>query len=267
MPPARRVVTERRTAGVDRAVFVPVEIAAAAHASGVGGVRHDDALRLVEYPIHGTAQRRVGAVGGEVGAGVDQLRRIGRSVAQCVVPEIRVVRVNRVALRKLEPQHDVAAAVAAIDAEQCRRPRLVTRTVLHGAGLNVEVEALEVSLEDEVDDARDGVRAVHRRRAARDHFHALDRRGWNRVDVHSHRRVDRYGSIAVDQNEISIGAESSQAHRRRARGQRREVVRHLALILQLRHALRGGNELRQLVQRRFEPDRVLLLEGAAIERL
>ena len=50
-------------------------------------------------------------------------------------------------------------------------------------------------------------------------------------------------------------------------GERREVVGHLALILQLRHALGRGDELRQLVQRGFERDRVLLLERILVDGL
>ena len=85
------------------------------------------------------------------------------------------------------------------------------------ARLNVEVETLEVLFQDEVDDAGDGVGAVHRRRATRDDLDALDRRSRDRVHVDGHRRVDRHGSIAVEQHEISVCTETTQADRGRAR--------------------------------------------------
>ncbi len=137
---------------------------------------------------------------------------------------------------------------------------------LHRAVLEVEVDALEVLLENEVDDTRDRVRAVHRRRAARDHLDALDRRRRNRVQVDRHRGVDRHRAIAVEQHEVAIGSEPAKAQRGRAGRGRRARVDELA-VGHLRVARGRGNELRQLIQRVLDRDRALLLERRRVDRL
>ena len=69
----------------------------------------------------------------------------------------------------------------------------------------VELYALEMVVHDEVDDARDGIRAVDRRRAAGQHFDALDQRRRNGVDVgRPHRRAARGNALAVDQHQRAV---------------------------------------------------------------
>src|SRR5690606_30599976 len=98
----------------------------------------------------------------------------------------------------LEPEHDVAATIRAIDTKQHRGARLRTLAVHHVAVLQIELDAFEVPFQNEIDHAGDGVRTVDRRGATGDHFDALDRGGGNRVDVDGHRCIHRHGAIAID---------------------------------------------------------------------
>ena len=137
------------------------EAAASDLAGGTVPAHDTDRIRPGEYRVDGGPTRRVGRVGGEIRARVDELRGVGGPVAQSVVPEVGVVRMYRVAPGQLHADHDVAFVVSARDAEQRRRTRLRALAVLHRTRLNVEVETLEVLSHDEVDDAGDRVGAIH----------------------------------------------------------------------------------------------------------
>ena len=193
-------------------------------------------------------------------------RALHRGVLHRLAIEIDVLPLDSPAARDLEPEHDVAAPVARIDAEQTRRARLAGLTVLHRAVLHVEVHAFEILARDEVHDAGHGVGAVHRGGAARDDLDALDRGRRDRVQVDGHRRVDGHRTIAVEQHEVAIRAEAAQAQHRGARCHRRAREDELA-VLDLRVTRRRGHELRELVQRVFHRDRALRLERGSVDRL
>ncbi len=116
------------------------------------------------------------------------------------------------------------------------------------------IEALEILLQDEVHDAGDGVGAVHRRGAAGDDFHALDRRGGDRVDVDDEQGVGGLRAAAVDQHEIAIGAEAAQVQRRGAGCLTGACLRAGDELVV------AGNELRKLLQHRFDRSRGRLFE-------
>src|SRR5690606_22484487 len=62
-------------------------------------------------------------------------------------------------------------------------PQVAVAAFVH-ARAGVEVEALELAVEHEVDDTAHGVGAVGSRGAAGDHVHAAHQRGGEGVDVH-----------------------------------------------------------------------------------
>ena len=86
--------------------------------------------------------------------------------------------------------------------------------VLIEAVLGVEADAFEIVVHDEVDDAGDGVGAVHRGGAAGQHFDTVDEQGRHGVDVRiRRRRVARDQPAAVDQHEGPVGAEAAKVDR------------------------------------------------------
>jgi hypothetical protein len=126
---------------------------------------------------------------------------------------------------------------------------------------HVDVGALEVVFEHEVDDAADRVRAVHGGRAASDDLDASDRRSRNRVRVDDHRRVDRHAALAVDEHQVAVRAEAAQAQRA---GTDR-VIRGL-LDVGRRELRERWNELRQLVEHFLDADRARVLERSLVDR-
>src|SRR5262249_60992324 len=85
--------------------------------------------------------------------------------------------------------------------------------------LGVDTKPGEVRVHDEVDDAGNGVGAVHRRSTARQHVDALDDGGRNEVDVRdrTRARVARLEATAVDEDEGALRAEAAQVYRGRTR--------------------------------------------------
>src|SRR5690554_2447211 len=162
-----------------------------------------------------------------------------------------------VAVVALETERHVSATVGEVRAEHDRDARLLTVSFLRRAVLEVDVKAFEIVPKNEVRDASDGVRAVNRRRAARDGLDALDQRGRYRVDIGDHQRVDRYGALAVDQNEASVRAETTERDRRDT-----DRVHRRDLHVLLRRDRRSGRIiLRQLIQVRLNVQARLLLES------
>ncbi len=81
------------------------------------------------------------------------------------------------------------------------------------AALAADLEALIVAAQHEVDDARDGVRTVNGRVAARHDVDALDQVVRDRVDVHRHgvvENVARDVAAAVDQHQGALRAEAAK---------------------------------------------------------
>ncbi len=118
-----------------------------------------------------------------------------------------------------------------------------TVAVLSDAVVRRHFEALEVVLEDEVDDAGDGVRTVHGRGAAGDDVDAVDQAGRDRADVdHAGGRGGR-DALAVDQDQGALRAETTKI-------EGREVF--TALVV--RRAGVARNDLRQFVEQGFDGD-------------
>ena len=118
--------------------------------------------------------------------------------------------------------------------------------VLPDAVVAVETDTFEVGVHDEVDDARDRVRTVHRRCAARQDFGAADER--RRDDVKVGRlvravRIARHEAAAVDQNQRALRTEVAKVDFRGTRC----AVRNARRL--------GGTDGRQLVEDVFDPGR------------
>ena len=86
--------------------------------------------------------------------------------------------------------------------------------VLIAADLALDPEAIELRVEDEVDDTGDRVGAVDGGRAAGQHFDALDDRRRDTVDVgDGEARIARHEAMAVDQDKRPDGAEAAKVDR------------------------------------------------------
>ena len=84
--------------------------------------------------------------------------------------------------------------------------------------LSVELEAFEIRIDDEVDNASHSVGTVHRGSTARKHVNTLEHGGRDYVDVSSRRRrVTRDETTAVDENERPLGAETAKVQSGRTR--------------------------------------------------
>ena len=92
--------------------------------------------------------------------------------------------------------------------------------VLICGNLAVETKTVEIGIHDEVDDARDRVRTVHRRCAAGEDFDALQHRSGDNVDVArlgGRLRIARREAAAVDQGQRALRAEIAKVDFRGAR--------------------------------------------------
>ena len=132
----------------------------------------------------------------------------------------RAVRADQaVFLGELPRKGHVAAPVGEVGAEQ-RTDALLSRILPGGApSLDVDVHALVVLLEDDVDGAGDGIRAVDRRTADRDRLDGGDQLGRNdvevdlatgRCDAADGGRVRRHEAAAVDEGQRALRAEREQ---------------------------------------------------------
>ncbi len=130
--------------------------------------------------------------------------------------------------------------------------------VLIGAAVVLDLNALERVVHDEVHDARDGVGTVHGRRTARQHFHPLDQRRRNVVEVgRVGGRTARRHALAVDEDEGAGRAEVAQVDGRCARC----AVGNVAVLV--------GERLRQLVDdvgRRLQAGDRDVLRGDGVDR-
>ena len=96
--------------------------------------------------------------------------------------------------------------------------QFIVLAVLIGPVLGVDLQAFEVALHDEVDDAGDGVRAIGRRGAAGQHFHPLDQLGRDLVEVGRGVGIAGVGIAdpqppAVDQDQGTLLAQTAQVGR------------------------------------------------------
>ena len=131
---------------------------------------------------------------------------------------------NHAEVLRLAIEADVAR-----DAE-CRRVGLCAERHLRGNAGGIallvvvavavprELDAFEVVVHDEIHDPGNSVRSVDRRRTARQHVHALDQRGRNRIEVgRPEPGVSGGQPAAVDQDQRAARPEVAQVHRGGAR--------------------------------------------------
>src|SRR5690606_15257184 len=113
------------------------------------------------------------------------------------------VLVHHLAVEVGGAEYRVTATVGEVAAEGEIERDLVTVAFLGQPVLAVEIEAFEVVLHDEVDDAGNGVRAVGRRSAAGDDLDALDQRGGNGVGVDDGTAAGlAHRTTSVDQHQV-----------------------------------------------------------------
>ena len=205
VPPRQALVVEKAalvTIGavgrflVQRAVRVHVELTGVVH-----GPR-----RIGEDRIQNVLVVHVRRDGRVPGSRVEVRGRIRARIDITGQPELAVDGKDLVALRALEPEHHVAAALREVRAEHARPTKLRAVSCGRLADLRVEVDALEILLGDEVHDAGHGVSTVHRRGPARNRLDALDSRRRDRVDADGHAGVDRHRAPAVEQHQVAVRA-------------------------------------------------------------
>ena len=115
------------------------------------------------------------------------------------------------ALAVIDRHREVGAVVVEVFAPGTGDSVVLTVTLAGDAALHVHLEAFEVVLHDEVDDARDRVSTVNSGSAAGQYLNAFDQRRRDGVDVH---RLGagraRYVASAVDQHQGTLGAHAAK---------------------------------------------------------
>ena len=252
-----RTEVERRRAGQERAVRTDLERADVGEEGAVRGGLRTAAAEVVA----GRSSRRRRAVA-ERAAGIvavalqhrmlAAIGGVGGDVAMSIVEAgaHHEAGVDGAAVRRVADGRNVAT---------CRIRQLIVADVvvihvIEEAVLGVHADAFELRVHHEVDDARDGVRAVDRRSAAGQHVDAVDGESGDEVDVGDRRaRIARHQAAAVDQHEGAPRAEAAQVDRRGAGGAVRDV-----------RAL-GSEGLRQGVDDVFGAGRALQLDLSVVE--
>ncbi len=254
---------EDRGTRIDRTVLVQVDVAA------------DGANRVAQYGVRGRlAEDRIDrraagcAAGGKrhVRVGDDRDRADGGRIRHRLAIEVDVLPLHPYPPVVLDTQHHVAFAVHGVGSHEGRELRLARMAVLHRAVLTVDRDALEVLLEDEVDDARHGVGTIHGGCAASNDLDAINGGCRDRIDIDGHRGVDRDGPITIDENQVAVGAEASEADGRGACRRGGPGVDQLA-VGDLCVSSGRRNELRHLVQRVFDANRGLVFQCRRIDGL
>jgi hypothetical protein len=110
----------------------------------------------------------------------------------------------------VEAGHDVPAAAAEAGAAGQRQPALLAVVLPGYAARNRRPDALQVVLEDDVDDPGDGVRTVGGRGAAGDHLDAIDEQGGNDLEVDRAGGRRRHVAAAVNQDQGAALAQTAQ---------------------------------------------------------
>src|SRR4029079_11282503 len=117
---------------------------------------------------------------------------------------------GRLALRVTGEERDVATTIVEVAAEGQDGVIALANAMVGDGDAAISLDTREVLLQDEVDDARDGVRTVNGRGTAGHHVDAVDQRGRDRVGVDD--RVDVIGDVAtaVDEHEGALRAEAAE---------------------------------------------------------
>src|SRR5690606_20096292 len=151
---ARRGVEEHRTVRVDVNLFAR---------NGHAGTEQ----LVVDGRVRPVVGRKLDVAEGNA------FTRGGVRIEPALDIEVAVACVKGLAFRNRDAQHHVPAATEAA-ADQGADRALLRATLFRGTGLDAEVEALEVLLEDEVGYATHGVGTVDGRGAPADHLNTLD---------------------------------------------------------------------------------------------
>ncbi len=145
-------------------------------------------------------------------AGIDE--ELGAKVCREAAIETR----QRVLTLVIDRREHVEA-VGGVAAEADRRGlviRAAAAVVLRAFLLAAGFHALEFALQDEVDDARDGVAAVDRRGAVAEDLHPLDRRHGNLAEVDADAGLVAEGVVAdappVEQHQCRAFSEAAQRY-------------------------------------------------------
>ena len=168
--------------------------------------------------------------------GVDPVPR--RTDRQAVRP---LVRLQSVVLADVQRESDIAPLARQVPAESHRQGALPSVSVFGQPVLRVHSQTFEIPAQDEVHHAGHGVGAVHRRRAAREDFDAIDQEVGDGPDIHGRGALQATDmAAAIDENQGPFRAESAQVERvgavdagidglfrRYRRQQRRDVIDHV----------------------------------------
>src|SRR5690606_2531748 len=107
---------------------------------------------------------------------------------------------------------DVAPAIGKVAADDAVNLIGIAVASFVEAVVARNLNALEVLLQDEVDDARDRVRTVNGRTAAGHHVHALDQSRRNSVEVNNLLLVVSNVAAAIDQNQRAGFTQTTQVN-------------------------------------------------------
>src|SRR5262245_41985605 len=171
-----------------------------------------------------------------------------------------VRREDAVLMGKFAMDRDVAAVVVEILTIHHRDVLAAAEALPRGGGVAANLQALVILLEDEVDDAGDGVRTVHGRITAGHDVNAIDQVVRDGVDVGRHGVVENVGAdvtAAVDQRQGADRAEATKIEQVEAGDADAETRVRLG---------EGAAKLRQLVQRVTDAGGRLLDERFTADR-
>ncbi len=117
-------------------------------------------------------------------------------------------------MREFGIDGDVAAAFRETLARHDRDILILRIAVGTDAVLRMQAKTVEIFLQDEVDDARDRVRPVDRRRfAAGQDIDAFDEIGWEGIDIDDRPVVDDIGrdfAATIDESQRTHGANAGE---------------------------------------------------------
>ena len=151
-----------------------------------------------------------------VRAGVGRIR-IDAEADRGVVQPVDVERGDFVDLFILAVDVEVQAVVEQIDAGEGRDAAVRFAILVDHAVVGVDLEALEIIAQDEVQHARDGVSAVDRGGAAGDDLDVLDQQARDGVDVDGQLPAARtHVTAAVDEGQGAVGAQAAKVRQRQA---------------------------------------------------
>ena len=142
--------------------------------------------RCTRGVVHDRTERRVRTDAQRHNGGERRAARVRRHAAVRLegVDEVALVAAQLAVIAHRHRGHDVPAVLVDItDAARGRAAVDGAAAQFGDVGETAEVKPLEIILEDEVDDAADGIGAVDRRRAVLEHFDALDGGHGDLVDV------------------------------------------------------------------------------------